>query len=48
VLLDVLLIWNVVKALAGFIRNNDGAEGNYGALGTDCAEVRDGEDNPLK
>src|SRR5580704_3714956 len=37
VLLDIPLIWNVVKALAEFIRNNDEAEGSYGALGTDCA-----------
>jgi hypothetical protein len=45
VLLDIPLIWNVVKALAEFIRNNDEAEGSYGALGTDCAGVRDGEDS---
>jgi hypothetical protein len=44
-LLDIPLIWDVTKALAQFIEDNDEGDGAYGALGTDCAEERDGEDS---
>jgi hypothetical protein len=44
-LLDVPLIWRVIKALAQFIADNDEGDGAHGASGTDCAEEFAGEDS---
>lgn len=44
-LLDDPLIWEAIEALAQFIEDNYEGEGCYGALGTDCAEGRAGEDS---
>jgi hypothetical protein len=44
-LLDVPLIWRVIKALAQFIADNDEGDGAHGALGTDRAEEFAGEDS---
>jgi hypothetical protein len=44
-LLDDLMVWRTIKALARFIEDNYEGDGCYGAMGTDFAEVCDGEDS---